>query len=296
MDKHDLTEEEISQSAAAEIEESVKADVPGEVDVAAEPAANKGRDASEAVPELTERAPVVNADVLSSASSTTESSESSIEMPRAAGRPVGPGEALRKEEPVTIETDSVLLMSDPVQKITFGKELRDDSELQAFSTIEFLKESEQELGIVKYPHGLIVSFLNVSYKVNLSHGNFFHPIKYTKEVLSGVRTLVFQDYMMTETLTVRENLEFSAALRLPKNVSKLERTTRVNSLIKDLRLTKIEDAKIGTYFTRGISDGEKKKTSIAMELVRDPGVLFLDEPTSGLDTSNSNAVLHLLRR
>ncbi|XP_072351260.1 broad substrate specificity ATP-binding cassette transporter ABCG2-like [Scyliorhinus torazame] len=349
MDKHDLTEEEISQSAAAEIEESVKADVPGEVDVAAEPAANKGRDASEAVPELTERAPVVNADVLSSASSTTESSESSIEMPRAAGRPVGPGEALRKEEPVTIETDSVLLMSDPVQKITFGKELRDDSEFQAFSTIELLKESEQELGIVKYPHGLIVSFLNVSYKVNLSHGNFFHPIKYTKEVLSGVsgimkpgmnaimgplgsgkRTLldilaarkdpsgltgevlidgtqqplnfnriagyVVHDYMMTETLTVRENLEFSAALRLPKNVSKLERTTRVNSLIKDLRLTKIEDAKIGTYFTRGISDGEKKKTSIAMELVRDPGVLFLDEPTSGLDTSNSNAVLHLLRR
>ncbi|XP_078081256.1 broad substrate specificity ATP-binding cassette transporter ABCG2-like, partial [Mustelus asterias] len=107
---------------------------------------------------------------------------------------------------------------------------------------------------------------------------------------------VVHDYTMTGTLTVRENLEFSAALRLPKNTSKLERTKRVNSLIKDLRLTKVENTKIGTSFARGISDGEKKKASIAMELVRDPGVLFLDEPTSGLDTSNANTVLHLLRR
>ncbi|XP_038648794.1 broad substrate specificity ATP-binding cassette transporter ABCG2-like [Scyliorhinus canicula] len=349
MDKHNLTEEEASQSAAAEIEESVTADVPEKVDGEAESATDKGHDVSEAVPELTERAPVANAEILSSASSTTETSESSTEMPQAAEKPAGPGKALRKEEPVTIETDSILLMSDPIKKITLGKELRDDSELQIISNTEFLQESEQELGIVKYPRGLIVSFFNVSYKVNLSHGNFFHPIKYTKEVLSevsgimkpgmnaimgplgcGKSTLldilaarkdpsgltgevlidgtqqpinfnriagyVVHGYMMTETLTVRENLEFSAALRLPKNVSKSERTKRVNRLIKDLRLTKIKDAKIGTSFTRGISDGEKKKTSIAMELIRDPGVLFLDEPTSGLDTSNANAVLQLLRR
>ncbi|XP_048469054.1 broad substrate specificity ATP-binding cassette transporter ABCG2-like [Rhincodon typus] len=107
---------------------------------------------------------------------------------------------------------------------------------------------------------------------------------------------VIYDYMMTGTLTVRENLEFCAALRLPKNLTKSERTRRINNLIEELGLSKIENSRIGTPFARCVSEGEKRKASIAMELLKDPGVLFLDEPTSGLDTSNANAVLHLLRR
>lgn len=53
---------------------------------------------------------------------------------------------------------------------------------------------------------------------------------------------------------------------------------------------------VGTQLTRGISGGERKRTSIGMELIIDPSVLFLDEPTTGLDASTANSVLLLLKR
>lgn len=128
------------------------------------------------------------------------------------------------------------------------------------------------------------------------------------------------------TLTVRENLRFSAALRLPSSVPQSEKEARVNHLIKELGLTKVADSKVnthtqvpithltqcsassfrtsgvgcfpqvGTQMTRGISGGERKRTNIGMELIIDPSVLFLDEPTTGLDASTANSVLLLLKR
>ncbi|KAK7930538.1 hypothetical protein WMY93_006933 [Mugilogobius chulae] len=98
------------------------------------------------------------------------------------------------------------------------------------------------------------------------------------------------------TLTVKENLSFSAALRLPSSVSQSEKETRVNHLIKELGLTKVADSMVGSPMTRGISGGERKRTNIGMELIIDPSVLFLDEPTTGLDASTANSVLLLLKR
>lgn len=129
------------------------------------------------------------------------------------------------------------------------------------------------------------------------------------------------------TLTVRENLRFSAALRLHVSVPQSEKEARVNHLIKELGLTKVADSKVdnhilsthlssktwaaasiqiagvvflvpqvGTQMTRGISGGERKRTNIGMELIIDPAVLFLDEPTTGLDASTANSVLLLLKR
>ncbi|XP_064917920.1 broad substrate specificity ATP-binding cassette transporter ABCG2 isoform X2 [Columba livia] len=107
---------------------------------------------------------------------------------------------------------------------------------------------------------------------------------------------VVQDDVVMGTLTVRENLKFSAALRLPKSVKEQEKNERVNQVIKELGLTKVADSKVGTEFTRGVSGGERKRTSIGMELITDPAILFLDEPTTGLDASTANAVLLLLKR
>uniref|UniRef100_A0A3B4FYS0 Broad substrate specificity ATP-binding cassette transporter ABCG2 n=1 Tax=Pundamilia nyererei TaxID=303518 RepID=A0A3B4FYS0_9CICH len=105
----------------------------------------------------------------------------------------------------------------------------------------------------------------------------------------------YEDVVMG-TLTVRENLRFSAALRLHVSVPQVEKEARVNHLIKELGLTEVADSKVGTQMTRGISGGERKRTNIGMELIIDPAVLFLDEPTTGLDASTANSVLLLLKR
>ncbi|KAM3622955.1 uncharacterized protein V6R79_005337 [Siganus canaliculatus] len=107
---------------------------------------------------------------------------------------------------------------------------------------------------------------------------------------------VVQDDVVMGTLTVRENLRFSAALRLPSSVPESEKEARVNHLIKELGLSKVADCMVGTQTTRGISGGERKRTNIGMELIIDPSVLFLDEPTTGLDASTANSVLLLLKR
>ncbi|NWX13832.1 ABCG2 protein, partial [Aegotheles bennettii] len=107
---------------------------------------------------------------------------------------------------------------------------------------------------------------------------------------------VVQDDVVMGTLTVRENLKFSAALRLPKSVKEQEKNERVNQIIKELGLSKVADSKVGTQFIRGVSGGERKRTNIGMELIMDPAILFLDEPTTGLDASTANAVLLLLKR
>uniref|UniRef100_A0A8C9QQ59 Broad substrate specificity ATP-binding cassette transporter ABCG2 n=1 Tax=Spermophilus dauricus TaxID=99837 RepID=A0A8C9QQ59_SPEDA len=100
---------------------------------------------------------------------------------------------------------------------------------------------------------------------------------------------VAQDGVGMGTLTVRENLQFAAALRLPTTMTNHEKNERINKLIQDLGLSKVADVKF-------ISGGERKRISIAMELIMDPPILFLDEPTTGLDSSTASTVLLLLKR
>jgi ATP-binding cassette, subfamily G (WHITE), member 2 len=92
---------------------------------------------------------------------------------------------------------------------------------------------------------------------------------------------VEQDDHLCGTLSVRENLLFSANLRLPTYISKTEKRRRVDDAIELLGLWKCSDTRIGTDLLRGVSGGERKRCSIGMELLCDPAVLFLDEPTSG---------------
>ncbi|XP_066548882.1 broad substrate specificity ATP-binding cassette transporter ABCG2-like isoform X2 [Amia ocellicauda] len=107
---------------------------------------------------------------------------------------------------------------------------------------------------------------------------------------------VVQDDVVMGNLTVRENLLFSAALRLPTSISFKDKEERVANVISELGLTRVADSRVGTHLIRGVSGGERKRTSIGMELITEPPVLFLDEPTTGLDASTSSAVLILLKR
>uniref|UniRef100_A0A8C2HGP2 ATP-binding cassette, sub-family G (WHITE), member 2c n=1 Tax=Cyprinus carpio TaxID=7962 RepID=A0A8C2HGP2_CYPCA len=108
---------------------------------------------------------------------------------------------------------------------------------------------------------------------------------------------VVQNDVLMGTLTVRENLAFSANLRLSrKEYSSADKKMRVDSVIQELGLKDCADTKIGTMFLRGISGGEKKRCSIGMELITSPSLMFLDEPTTGLDANTANSIMELLQK
>jgi ABC-type multidrug transport system ATPase subunit len=96
------------------------------------------------------------------------------------------------------------------------------------------------------------------------------------------------------TLTVRETITYSALLRLPRDMSPEAKRFRVHETMIELGIQGITDRRIGQEGTRGISGGEKRRVSIACELVTSPSILFLDEPTSGLDSFNAYNVVECL--
>jgi ABC-type multidrug transport system ATPase subunit len=110
---------------------------------------------------------------------------------------------------------------------------------------------------------------------------------------SSYSAYVQQDDILFQTMTVRECLEFSAKLKLRGELA--DKITRVDNLISELRLNKCQNTKIGGDLIRGVSGGERKRTSIGVELITDPNLIFLDEPTTGLDSYTATSVIETLR-
>ncbi|KAJ2887673.1 hypothetical protein FB639_001146 [Coemansia asiatica] len=107
---------------------------------------------------------------------------------------------------------------------------------------------------------------------------------------------VEQDDLMFPQLTVDETLLASAGLRLPdEKYTKADKRERVDTVMRDLRLSHVKDTRIGGYGARGVSGGERKRVSIGVELVTDPAILVLDEPSSGLDSSSAEMVVSLTK-
>ncbi|OQR90287.1 ABC transporter [Achlya hypogyna] len=99
-----------------------------------------------------------------------------------------------------------------------------------------------------------------------------------------------------ETLTVRESLLFSAYLRLPDSMSLGDKIARVHTVLRVVQLYDAANTPIGGLVSglKGLSGGQKRRLSIATELLRLPSVLILDEPTSGLDSTSSLLLVKLL--
>jgi ABC-type multidrug transport system ATPase subunit len=98
------------------------------------------------------------------------------------------------------------------------------------------------------------------------------------------------------TLTVQECVRYSALLRLPRDTPAGEINARVEGVLGELGLTHVADSQVGgSGRIRGISGGERRRVTIAMELVTDPSIIVLDEPTSGLDSFNCSRLLRSLR-
>jgi ABC-type multidrug transport system ATPase subunit len=112
--------------------------------------------------------------------------------------------------------------------------------------------------------------------------------------LEGVFGYVPQDDLLIEDLTVFENL-FFAASQCFKNKTRDEIGTLVDQTLSNLGLLEKRGLKVGSPFNKVISGGQRKRLNIALELIREPQVLFLDEPTSGLSSRDSENLLDLLR-
>lgn len=94
-------------------------------------------------------------------------------------------------------------------------------------------------------------------------------------------------------MTVRECLEFAARLKLPGTDE--VKLARVQAVIDTLKLNKCQNTRIGGPLVKGVSGGERKRTSIGVELITDPNLIFLDEPTTGLDSFTATSVMETLR-
>uniref|UniRef100_A0A3Q1HQB3 ABC transporter domain-containing protein n=1 Tax=Anabas testudineus TaxID=64144 RepID=A0A3Q1HQB3_ANATE len=104
---------------------------------------------------------------------------------------------------------------------------------------------------------------------------------------------VVQDDILMGTLTVKENLLFSANLRLnPKLYTTTDKHSRVAAIIQDLGLADCANTKV----TISINEEKKLSLLIGMELITSPSLLFLDEPTTGLDSNTANCIINLLHK
>ncbi len=103
-----------------------------------------------------------------------------------------------------------------------------------------------------------------------------------------------QDDLLIEELTVYQNLYYTAKLCF-EGMSEEEIDKRVIKTLKDLELDGAKDLKVGSPIRKYISGGQRKRLNIALELIREPAVLFLDEPTSGLSSADTEKVINLLK-
>ncbi len=140
--------------------------------------------------------------------------------------------------------------------------------------------------------------------LNILNGNFdptsghiyingvdFHK---NKKLFNGYIGYVSQDDLLIEELTVFENLYFNAKLCFG-NADDFAIKRKVIKNLKELGLYEIKDMKVGSVLNRKISGGQRKRLNIALELIREPPILFLDEPTSGLSSRDSENILDLLK-
>ncbi|KAF7981305.1 hypothetical protein HWV62_34233 [Athelia sp. TMB] len=114
------------------------------------------------------------------------------------------------------------------------------------------------------------------------------------EMFKNVSGYVDQEDTLMATLTVYETVLYSALLRLPREMSIEAKKFRTLETMQELGILGIKDSRIGESGKRSISGGEKRRVSIACELVTSPSILFLDEPTSGLDAYNAFNVVESL--
>lgn len=120
------------------------------------------------------------------------------------------------------------------------------------------------------------------------------PVSSGNPDLNGVIGYVPQDDLLIEDLTVYQNLYYNARLCF-KNLPEADIKDKIAKTLSSLGLLEIKDIKVGNALNKKISGGQRKRLNIALELLRQPHIIFLDEPTSGLSSRDSENVMDLLK-
>ena len=122
-----------------------------------------------------------------------------------------------------------------------------------------------------------------------------YDVHNSKTELEGVIGYVPQDDLLVEELTVFQNLYYNALFCF-SHLSKNEVVELVDKTLVDFDLVEARDLKVGNPLNKYISGGQRKRLNIAMELMREPSVLFVDEPTSGLSSLDAERIMLILRK
>jgi ABC-type multidrug transport system ATPase subunit len=165
-------------------------------------------------------------------------------------------------------------------------------------TLSFREESGRLIGIMGASGAGKSTLLNVlngstppsSGEILINGINIFTE----KEKIEGIIGHVSQDDLLIEELTVYQNLYYNARLCFD-NYSESQIVETVDHTLENLGLFEIKDIQVGSPLNKKISGGQRKRLNIALELIREPAVLFLDEPTSGLSSRDSENILDLLK-
>lgn len=115
------------------------------------------------------------------------------------------------------------------------------------------------------------------------------------EMMEGVVGNIPQDDLLIEELTVYQNLYYNTKL-VYGDLGEIEIDNKVMSVLESLGLSETRDLKVGNALNKSISGGQRKRLNIALELVREPSILFVDEPTSGLSSRDAENVMDLLKQ
>ncbi|MBI4649628.1 MAG: ATP-binding cassette domain-containing protein, partial [Bacteroidia bacterium] len=139
-------------------------------------------------------------------------------------------------------------------------------------------------------HILIGNIIPDSGKITING----YDLNKDREKLEGIIGFIPQDDLLIEELTVFQNLYYNTKLCFD-NLTNDEIRSKVEKVLKELDLYEIRNLKVGDVLNKFISGGQRKRLNIALELIREPSILFVDEPTSGLSSKDSFLVMDLLK-
>lgn len=169
---------------------------------------------------------------------------------------------------------------------------------QGLHTLNMRERSGQLLGIMGASGAGKSTLLNIlngttepsKGSVNINGINIYKE----PDKVEGLIGYISQDDLLIEDLTVFENLYYNAKLCFD-GVSTFRLRKMVMTTLKNLGLSEIKDLKVGSPLNKKISGGQRKRLNIALELIREPSILFVDEPTSGLSSRDSENIMDLLK-